>query len=607
MDEATRGLGLTRRGFLALAGGAMASLAACASGSSQPESPETPAGSESVEPKVDRNEFRSLELDNTKWSYDEEHDVYYQLGVPYCLHPGTETYETLAIYVPGAYMEGEKHGRKYTCTLLKGVRKGEFTSTGAPIALPIEAPDFAAQQPPTTYSFDKLGDFLSRGFVYVYPGLRGRSSGYDSASDDFFSGGAPWAVTDLKAVIRWLRYNDAVLPGSAHRMIAFGHGAGGGLAAIAGCTGGSELYDPYLEKIGAITHDAEGEPISDDLYAVACWCPVLPSGEANAAYEWMMGQYGSAACREDNSLEQELSRALAEHFGERVGELGLVDAEGEQLVLDETEGAMYAAGTFYDYVLAQVGEAFGAFVADAGEGKLEVVSENQRSGEWPASTLDASAIAVEPQTSSFGSLEQYLATLNTDYQWITYDDASATGRIASISALVDHLRPATRGVGGYDALARKLPTNQLFGVDEHGSLHYDAALAGLIEDNQDAYAELDGWDPAYPDSFHTDLRRKDSLDTKMAVRRRMYDPLYFLSGAYEGFGSARVAPYWRISTGILQDETTLVQELALASLLDAYDGVKGVDLQLVWNRGFAPVERAGSAVGNLSSWAAEVC
>ena len=42
-------------------------------------------------------------------------------------------------------------------------------------------------------------------------------------------------------------------------------------------------------------------------------------------------------------------------------------------------------------------------------------------------------------------------------------------------------------------------------------------------------------------------------------------------------------------------------------MLDAYDGVKGVDLQLVWNRGFAPVERAGSAVGNLSSWAAEVC
>ena len=87
----------------------------------------------------------------------------------------------------------------------------------------------------------------------------------------------------------------------------------------------------------------------------------------------------------------------------------------------------------------------------------------------------------------------------------------------------------------------------------------------------------------------------------------MYDPLYFLSGANEGFDTARVAQYWRISTGLQQDETTLVQELALASLLDAYDGVKGVNLQLVWNRGFAPAERTGSAVGNLSSWAAEVC
>ena len=34
------------------------------------------------------------------------------------------------------------------------------------------------------------------------------------------------------------------------------------------------------------------------------------------------------------------------------------------------------------------------------------------------------------------------------------------------------------------------------GVDEHGSLHYDPKLAGLIEDNQDEYSALEGWDEA---------------------------------------------------------------------------------------------------------------
>ena len=66
---------------------------------------------------------------------------------------------------------------------------------------------------------------------------------------------------------------------------------------------------------------------------------MLPSGEANAAYEWMMGQYGSAAGREDNSLEQELSRALAEHFGERVA--FLVSSESENDYPGESKDATW--------------------------------------------------------------------------------------------------------------------------------------------------------------------------------------------------------------------------------------------------------------------------
>ena len=223
-------MGCTRREFLALASmGTVAGVAACTPQQDAPNPPENPdQGAEAT----DASKFKGLALDPSAWSYDEENDVYYQLGLTYCLEPETETYETLAIFVPGAYFTAEKNGETYTCEINDRTVVGNFTASTAPILMPINAGTLSAQASPTVYGFEGLGPYMDAGCVYVYAGFRGRSAVVDtsSGSDALIPGGAPWPVVDLKAAIRYLRYNADALPCNTERVFVFGFSAGGGLS-----------------------------------------------------------------------------------------------------------------------------------------------------------------------------------------------------------------------------------------------------------------------------------------------------------------------------------------------------------------------------------------
>ena len=58
---------------------------------------------------------------------------------------------------------------------------------------------------------------MQKGIIYIYAGCRGRFEGGES-----YHAGAPWGVTDLKAAIRFLRYNSASIPGDLNRFYTFG-------------------------------------------------------------------------------------------------------------------------------------------------------------------------------------------------------------------------------------------------------------------------------------------------------------------------------------------------------------------------------------------------
>ena len=120
-------------------------------------------------------------IDSAAWSYDAENDVYYQIGLQYCENPQAPAYESMGVYVPGAYFDAKDNGDgTYTCTPSSNGKVGDYTAKTAPIVMPINTAGYSAQEAPTSYSANGLSSYLEAGFVYVYAGCRGRKMDGDA-------------------------------------------------------------------------------------------------------------------------------------------------------------------------------------------------------------------------------------------------------------------------------------------------------------------------------------------------------------------------------------------------------------------------------------------
>ena len=643
-------MGCTRREFLALASmGTAVGIAGCTPSRQAQQDPveEPPA----EEPEVDLGEFKDLAIDPSAWRYDEENDVYYQLGLTYCKTPATATYESLAIFVPGAYFKAEENGATYTCTVNEKAVVGSYTPATAPILMPINTGTLSAQTSPTVYDHDGLAPYLEAGCIYVYAGFRGRSAGYDTASgsNELFPGGSPWPAVDLKAAVRFLRYNASVLPCDVSRVFVFGFGAGGGLSAVLGASGDAAEFEPYLASIGAITHDAEGSAVSDAIAGSASWCPITSFDVADAAYEWGQGQYASDGTRAKDTWTRALSQDLAAAYGAWVNEMDLRDGDDNQLTLDETETGAFSMGSYASAILDAIDEAATYFVQNTsfpyaytpqrledptfpGDPNLvatraaDVAAQGQASSAPADGTgegevgeeSDANEVAegtgsaplagvAQVQSTVYDSAQSYFASLNADNWWINYSHSSSTVSITSLREFVLHLRPAALAASPFDLPDRSSKSNQLFGIGEESTLHFDAMVADLVGRNAEKYAKLDGWDDEYETAWEDDLEKVDALETGMLERVSMMNPLYWLSGHYDGYGQSAVAPHWRVNEGLFDTDTSLCTAPNLVFALRKYDGVSDVSHTPVWGQGHVLAERSGSATANLLSWVADCC
>lgn len=586
---------------------------------------EEPPKAEEVEwePTVDLTEFEDLALNMDAWQYDEANDCYYQLALPYCINPGSEQYESLAVFVPGPYLQGTKKGRSYSCTVAWDAQVGQFTPQTAPVAMPINAPACGAQACPTTYSYDGLGRYLREGIVYVYAGFRGRSGGYESTTQEYFSGGAPWQVADLKAAVRFLRYNAAVLPCDTSRVFAFGLGGGGGVGSLLGVSGNAPAYEPYLQELGAATHDVQGNGLTDEIYGLASWCTIGSFESADAGYEWMMGQYDSTGTRAEGTWTKLLSADLADAYGSYVNELGLVDENGSLLQLDRIETGAYEGGSYYEYLVALISEAATDFI-----GRMELpyaaVALGARERNFPGdpslgvSTASQSDSATEESSSGvtgvrqveatvYDTLESYITTLNGDSRWLTYNASTGAVDVTGLWGFVSNCRKPDKDVCAFDHIDRSGLANQLFGIDDEPSLHFDAMVSQLIERGHERYAAAEGWDESLVAAWRGDLVELDTLELSVSDRVQMSDPLAFLNVSEDDDVQVGVAPHWRINTGLFQAETTLVGEVNLARALAAHERVADVAFQAVWGAGFEMAERTGDAEDNLIAWIASCC
>lgn len=282
------------------------------------------------------------QIDSTKWKYNSDDKVYWQTGISYCADPADEKYETLGIFVPAAYMNAKDNGDgTFTCTINNQAAVKGYTADSAPIVIPVNTPGYSAMAAPTDYVTDSAS-YTDAGFIYVAAGCRGRDAG------------APAGVTDLKAAIRYIRYNDGVIPGDVDRVFSFGMSGGGAQSALLGATGDSEDYEPYLTVIGAVSG------VSDAVTGSMCWCPITELDYADEAYEWNLGN-----TRTDlTEKEQTLSDQMAEAFAKYINDLGLKDASGNTLALEESENGIYQAGTYYEYLKGVVENSLNNFLED---------------------------------------------------------------------------------------------------------------------------------------------------------------------------------------------------------------------------------------------------
>ena len=271
-------------------------------------------------------------------------------GIPYVNKPVEPEYQQINIYIPEAYYEG-------------GSING-YSAATAPIFLPNQIGGYMPAKPGVPgerrhgdqQGADAMQTALAKGYIVASPGARGRTSP---------TGKAPAAIYDLKAAVRYLRHNDAAMPGDAEKIISNGTSAGGALSILLGAsiTDGDDRK-LLVEIMGAA--DAR-----DDIYAVSAYCPISILEHADAAYEWEFNGVNDYEKMDITMLdykverklvkgtldaaEQRVSDELKAQFPAYVNSLGLKNAQGEPLTLNAD-----GSGSFRDYVAAFVAAAANA-------------------------------------------------------------------------------------------------------------------------------------------------------------------------------------------------------------------------------------------------------
>lgn len=641
---------LSRRSFLLASALGTLGLAGCSSSAGSTSSNDSDSSGGTTQEALGTNpsDLSAVTINDAAWNYDSDNDVFYQIGIQYCASPAATAYESMAIYVPGAYLTGTKNDDgTYTCKVNGSATVGDYTASNAPVVIPVNTAGYSAQEAPTSYNANGLSDYLQAGLVYVYPGCRGRNNGTNSDGTTF-AGGAPWGVTDLKAAVRCLRYNASSIPGGAKQVFTFGHSGGGAQSSLMGATGDSTLYAPYLQSIGAVFTDDSGSVISDAITGAMCWCPITSLDIANEAYEWMMGQFSTSGTRADGTWTALFSDDMAQKFADYVNDLGLTDDDGNTLALQEGGEGIYTSGSYYDEVKSAIETSLNNFLEDtefpytpssqtmadggfAGAGSAgggEVPSSDSGSmpsGEAPSGSADGAPSGDAPDGASgeaptdraaatgstdsttYDTAEDYIASLNSDTTWITYDSSKNTATITGMGEFVKHCKSASKDVGAFDALDRSQAENYLFGNSQTDNLHFDTIMSDLLSSEQSEYATCSDFNSDYVSAYAGDMGNTDDLGTKSSVRQNMYNPMYFVAKGFDGYGSSTPAPHWRIRTGIEQSDTSVTTELNLALALKANSAIEDVDFATVWGQGHTTAERTGSSTTNFISWVKGCC
>jgi len=238
------------------------------------------------------------------------------MHIPYVANPVDKDYQSMNVSVPVKVDDLTIDATNSPVLFVIGVggymsvnnsRSGTGGFRGAPAGrqgdMPPATPGGQGRAPDNAGNLSSRQDLaLAAGYTIVTPGCRGRDN---RKADGTYYGKAPAAIVDLKAAVRYLRYNKGIFPGNTDMIISVGCSAGGALSALLGTSGNSPLFEKYLKAIGAAD-------VNDNIFASACFSPITDLEHADMAYEW---NYGTTPTR-SGLVDQKLSGQLKDSFAE---------------------------------------------------------------------------------------------------------------------------------------------------------------------------------------------------------------------------------------------------------------------------------------------------
>ncbi|OKK14168.1 hypothetical protein AMK33_00990 [Streptomyces sp. CB02400] len=388
-------------------------------------------------------------------------------------------------------------------------------------------------------STSNVGAALKAGYVFV--DVANRSRGLVGA-DGSSPGKAPAAVVDAKAAVRYLRLNDAVMPGSAERIVVNGTSGGGALASILGASGNSSEYHSYLAAIGAAGIDAKGRStLSDDVFAVNAYCPITDLGNADVAYEWLYDVLGTRDITGSNP-SPEGAAEIAARFAAYEKSLGLRTPDGSRLT----------AATMLDTIEEEV--------VRSAETYLEAD---------PAHTIPPLGGTFE--ITSRGTTTSYVN------DWIDVDSATRTVRSVDMAKYLTFV--ATQ------ATLKTTPAFDAVGVDGNTTSRTETNLFGPPTQKYLNYTEF-GWN-------HNDVPGDGSglddteLTWKQYTSRKSttVDDQVHLINPMDFIGTrADTAPNWYVRHGTRDRDTAFTVSVNLDRALAADKQVEDLDHRLAWNQ-----------------------
>lgn len=458
-------------------------------------------------------------------TYD-SHSVSYKAysDVVYAANPVDSTYESMNIFIPTS-VDGT--AVSHMPVLIENGVGGYMSSE-------------AASSPGTNGTYA-----IGKGYVVVEVGCRGRDNG---SSADYF-GVAPAAMVDLKAAVRFLRYNASAgsFTGDVSHIISSGGSAGGALSSLLGASGNSSLYYSYLAAIGAA--DAR-----DNIFAVGAWSPITNLDHADGAYEEEYSSLKYSGSAVDSTISSDL-RSIFEKYQD---ELGLRDKRGALGPLTHNNITQYILEQYMEPSLAKYVEAGGSVPSYA----TCVKNGSGESCTFTFSDYVANSIGSRgknaPAFDAFFDLTSssayYGKVVNTSCTPETLEFGDPTGTADSACSSSSGASSGGPPSGG------TAPTG---GGPSSGS----------------------GGSPRHFTNFSSETVDGTAISSSMQTVVNMMNPMYYIMNAIATGESCGVADYWYVRDGTIATDTSAYVIVDLATALENLRGTSRVNSWEDWGEG----------------------